>query len=155
MFLVTSCFVNQKRGFTLVELLVVVAILGILAAIAIPRIFQMLERARQKRTMADMRTLALAINAYATDFVFVPQVSGTASSLRSYLEPTYLKVLPVLDGWRRDLQYQGQGLTYTLVSYGGDGSPQGGPFSGPTTSYAADIVMVNGVFLQWPEGLQQ
>jgi len=132
----------------------VVAILGILAAIAVPRIFQMLERARQKRTMADMRTLALAINAYATDFVFVPQVSAPASSLLTYLTPTYLKTLPVLDGWRRDLQYQGQGLEYTLVSYGADGQPQSGPYSGPTTNYAADIAVVNGVFVQWPEGLQ-
>lgn len=136
------------------ELLIVVAILGILAAIAVPRVYQMLERARQKRTMADMRTLALALNSYATDHVFVPQVSGTAADLRTYLEPTYLKVLPVLDGWRRDFYYSGSGLDYTVVSYGGDGVAQGGPFSGPTTHYDADIAMVNGIFVQWPEGLQ-
>lgn len=138
----------------MVELLIVVAILGILAAMAIPRIFQMLERARQKRTMADMRTLALAINSYATDHVFVPQVTGIAADLRPYLEPTYLKVLPVQDGWRRRFTYQASGLDYTLVSYGADGVAQSGPYLGPTTHYDADIALVNGVFVQWPEGIQ-
>lgn len=104
--------------------------------------------------MADMRTLALAINSYATDHVFVPQINGTAADLRVYLEPTYLKVLPVLDGWRRSFTYQGAGLDYTLVSYGADGVAQSGPFSGPTTHYDADIALENGVFVQWPEGLQ-
>lgn len=132
----------------------VVVILGILAALAVPRIFQALERGRQKKTVADIRTLALAINAYATDFAFVPQHSGDAAGLAPYLTPTYLKVLPQHDGWHRDLRYEGAGLSYTLISYGGDGVAQGGPYLGPTTHYDADIVMVNGVFVQWPEGMQ-
>lgn len=132
----------------------VVAIVGILAAIAIPRMFQMIERARQRRTMGDMRTLALAINSYATDYAFVPQLTGGAVELRKHLQPTYLKVLPVEDGWRRELYYAGSGLSYTIVSWGGDGVAQSGPFLGPTSNYSADIAIVNGVFVQWPEGMQ-
>src|SRR5436190_21304249 len=50
----------NKKGFTLIELLIVVAIVGILAAIAIPNFLTALARAKQRRTMVDMRTVATA-----------------------------------------------------------------------------------------------
>ena len=52
---------RKERGFTLIELLIVVAIIGIIAAIAIPNLLNAIHRGRQKRTMADMRTVATAI----------------------------------------------------------------------------------------------
>src|SRR3989442_2085943 len=58
---------RTQRGFTLIELVIVVAIIGILAAIAIPNLLTAMQRARQKRSMADMRTIATAWESRATE----------------------------------------------------------------------------------------
>src|SRR5688572_25714650 len=57
----------STRAFTLVEILVVVAILAILALIAIPNLLESQVRSKVARAKADMRTIATAMEAYATD----------------------------------------------------------------------------------------
>ncbi len=68
---------RKDRGFTLIELLIVVAIIGIIAAIAIPNLLNAIHRGRQKRSMADMRTIATAIGTYATDLNYYPRGMAT------------------------------------------------------------------------------
>jgi prepilin-type N-terminal cleavage/methylation domain-containing protein len=62
-----SCNVNCRKGFTLIELLIVVAIIAILAAIAIPNFLEAQVRSKVSRAKTDMRTIATALEAYATD----------------------------------------------------------------------------------------
>ena len=58
---------RQQGGFSLIELLIVVAIIGIIATIAVPQLLDAIDRGRQRRTMADMRNIATANGTYRVD----------------------------------------------------------------------------------------
>lgn len=146
---------RRQRGFTLIELLIVVAIIGIIAAIAIPNLLNAINRGRQKRSMADMRSIATAVEAYAVDNSFYPKAVTLPTNLETHISPTYLKNMPDVDGWRRlwNVQSAADGFTYTLMSYGRDGvytslEP------GITSDFDDDIIYSNGVFVRYPEGIQ-
>jgi len=150
---------RRQKGFTLIELLIVVAIIGIIAAIAIPNLLAAINRGRQKRTMADIRTIGTAVEAYATDFNFYPKVAAglSTASLQNYITPTFIKRLPDNDGWNNAIQWvgdSGAGTSYTLYSGGKDGTVDSAWVNHAVTDFNNDIVFSNGQFYQWPEGMQ-
>lgn len=152
---------RKNRGFTLIELLIVVAIIGIIAAIAIPNLLNAINRGRQKRSMADMRTIGTSVEAYAVDMAFYPtQTEGAiAAAFQKHLEPTYVKTVPRQDGWRTTFYAKSESRFYTILSATRDKATEAAldstTFNGRVTSVMdCDIVYSNGSFVSYPEGIQ-
>ena len=163
---------RNRKGFTLIELLIVVAIIGIIVAIAIPNLLNALQRAKQKRTMGDMRSIGTAAESYSIDYnAYPPSGAGTVpifyggisyptstvgGNLATYVSPTYLKVVPLTDGWNSWFLYTaGNNLQdYAVVSVTKNGSSGTPASSGPTTNFNLDIVFSDGQFTVYPEGVQ-
>jgi type II secretion system protein G len=163
---------RNSKGFTLIELLIVVAIIGIIVAIAIPNLLNAIQRAKQRRTMGDIRSTATAVEAYAVDFNRYPPAAAiafpsseltygadtTLGTLSPYISPTYIRVTPLADGWNSWFFYgsDDNGQAYFLASAGRDGTPEiNAESDGPTTDFNSDIIYVNGQFVQYPEGVQR
>ena len=132
---------SSQSGFTLVELLVVLAILGLLVAVATPQVLKYLGKAKNDTARIEMKSMATALDLFLLD---VGRYPSTAEGLTALVRPTaglaawngpYLKgnIVPN-DPWNNPYVYRAPAEhgAYDIVSYGSDGQEGG-------SGVAADI----------------
>lgn len=124
---------SSIRGFTLIEVMVVVVILGILAAIIVPRVMDRPDTARITKAKQDIRVLESALNLYKLDNHIYPTTDeGLAvlvqkpANAPNWKEGGYINRLPK-DPWGRPYQYLNPGIhgTIDIFTLGRDGQPGG------------------------------
>lgn len=121
-----------QEGFTLIEILVVVVILGILASIIVPKIMKRPEEARRTKAVMDIKAIETALNLYRLDSGVYPSTEQGLEALvtkpttgvipKNWKEDGYLDKVPK-DPWGNLFVYLSPGVhkEFDLVSYGADG----------------------------------
>jgi type II secretory pathway pseudopilin PulG len=148
-------------------LVVGLAFAGIFAALLIPNFLDSLEKAKTKRTMADLRNVGTALEAYRVDHDGAVPAVDSMDDLAAELEAAYIDTVPRLDGWKNPILYTCWGLdsdrgcdSYVLASAGRDGAFEHddlGAYDAATfdpADYDHDLVYGDGLFLRHPEYLR-
>jgi general secretion pathway protein G len=127
---------KNQRGFTLIEIMVVVVILGILAAIVVPRLLNEPEKARRISAATQIRSFEEALGIFKLENGFYPSTEQGLQALvekptvgripNRYKEGGYIRKIP-LDPWGQPYLYLSPGVhgDFDLFSYGPDGESGG------------------------------
>ena len=115
---------NDERGFTLVELMVVIVILGLLATVVIINVMPAADRAAMTKARADIATIEQAIDMYRLDHLRYPTEQ---EGLQALVAGNYIRRLPA-DPWRNAYGYRAPGADgreFQIFSLGADGREGG------------------------------
>ena len=123
----------RQRGFTLIEIMVVVVIIGLLAGLVAPRYFDSVSKSKSKIAKAQIESLDKALDQYRLDVGSYPTAEqgltalNTAPSGVAKWQGPYLKKALPTDPWGNDYAYVRQpgALAIDIMSYGADGKPGG------------------------------
>jgi general secretion pathway protein G len=121
----------NQDGFTLIEIMVVILILGLLATIVVQSLRGAADKAKRTKAQADISELKTALDRFYLDNGFYPTsdqggltalvtAPSSGRAVPNYQAGGYIEKLP-LDPWGNQYIYQSDGNTYTLKSYGPDG----------------------------------
>lgn len=112
---------RRNRGMTLIEIMVVITILGLIAAAVGVAVIPQLEAARRDRASLDIKNIQGAMKLYYTKKGKYPD---TASGLNALVEAQALEQMPK-DPWNNDYVYINEGGKPVIISYGADGTAGG------------------------------
>ncbi|PKF51400.1 type II secretion system major pseudopilin GspG [Enterovibrio nigricans] len=127
---------RRQQGFTLLEIMVVIVILGVLASFVAPNLLGNVDKADQQKAVTDISTLEGAMDMYRLDNSVYPTTDQGLDALvnkpnsspepRSYRQDGYVKRLPQ-DPWGNDYQYlnPGEHGTIDIFTLGADGQDGG------------------------------
>ncbi|HEY5722118.1 MAG TPA: type II secretion system major pseudopilin GspG [Allosphingosinicella sp.] len=130
----TSSRRSAQQGFTLMEMLVVLVVIGLIAAVAIPQVMKLLEGAKSKAARIQLETLSQSLNYYQLDVGSFPTGEQGLKALwqapggtEAWNGPYVRQERQLLDPWGRPFIYRspGQKGDYDLISLGGDGKEGG------------------------------
>lgn len=134
---------QRQRGFTLIEMLIVMVILGLLAALVAPRMFGKVEKSKQKAAKAQISLFEGALDTYRLDVGRYPTTEQGLEALRTkpaeaerWDGPYLSKEIP-LDPWGHPYEYRSPGEhgDFDIISYGADGAPGGEGADADITSW--------------------
>ena len=137
---------SRPRGFTLIEIMVVIVILGVLAALVVPRVLERPDEARVVAARSDLAAIVAALKLYRLDNQRYPTTEQGLNALvvkpeqpplpANWKTGGYLERLPK-DPWGRRYQYLNPGLKgeIDVFSFGGDGQPGGSAFDADIGSW--------------------
>lgn len=119
---------SKNSGFTLIEILVVMAIIGMLAVMVAPNIFNQQAGAQRDAALSQISSLEAALDTYRLDVGEYPDsLEGLIEndSGRAAWNGPYLRREVPKDPWGNEYIYESEGRSFTLVSYGPDGERGG------------------------------
>jgi len=125
----------KDKGFTLVEILIVILVLAVITGIAVLSYLFVTDRAKESAAESEMMNIAKALELYNTEDPAYPAPGDYPEVLE---DGNYMDPVPINDPWENEYIYDSDGNGYTLESHGIDGANGGGD----------DIVVTNGVMTE-------
>lgn len=138
---------KNNQGFSLIELMIVIGILGLLIGLVGPKLISSFDKAKVETTRVNMRNIVNTMKTYRLDCGQYPTTDQGLEALiskptaspecKNYAPGGYLdkKTLPK-DAWDKEFLYESDGNTFSIKSLGADKAPEG-------ADYNADIVVTD------------